>query len=527
MGSSSGHTEVEQLRRTGPGCVPRCFCPAHTLFSRPRRRTMPRLLRRPPLAWRVEEEDRLEQGVISKGHGLPVWVNLHRLRRPTQAGQQALEVVVNDAIDSAGLVAMSESRAWVPVALLPRPQRAASRNACRWLGPSPRLHRGSCSRLGALTATLTITSVQKCSSRPAGSGARFATGGRARPSSSLPSPTLPRAGHGSHPCQGLYCTPAGVHPTTALIATHYNVDFSEHYLAGHLAERGYGFLGWNTRYRGNEAYFLLEHAVTDIGVGVRWLRDHGVETVVMLGNSGGGSLMGAYQSQALDPCARQACPMRPTSSADLYVSLTPTSAGPRCSPRGSTRRSPTRPTRSRSTRRSTCSTRPTARRTRPSSSSATAPRRWPATTGSPPGPRPSSSGYRGRRRDTAVHRAPGVGRSCGSPTSPSTRATARRAATPGDPKRANYRPARHRPDEHAAARGCRCGACRSRSARARRTSPASPCRRCSCSPRATPGIFPSDAQAILDAMGAEDKTLEFIPGDHYFAATVAATTSPT
>ncbi len=123
---------------------------------------------------------------------------------------------------------------------------------------------------------------------------------------SLPSPTLPRAGHGSNPCQGLWWTPAGTAPTTALLASHYNIDFAEHYLAQPLAERGFGFLGWNTRYRGNEAYFVLEHGVVDIGVGVRWLQEQGVEQIVLLGNSGGGSLMAAYQSQALEPIIRPA-----------------------------------------------------------------------------------------------------------------------------------------------------------------------------------------------------------------------------
>ena len=121
----------------------------------------------------------------------------------------------------------------------------------------------------------------------------------------LPSPLAPRAGAGGHPCQGVYHRPAGRRPTTAFIATHYNVDFSEHYLAGLLAERGYGFLGWNTRFRGNEPYFLLDHALAEIGVGVRWLRERaGVERVVLLGNSGGGSLMAAYQSQAVEPTVR-------------------------------------------------------------------------------------------------------------------------------------------------------------------------------------------------------------------------------
>jgi pimeloyl-ACP methyl ester carboxylesterase len=118
----------------------------------------------------------------------------------------------------------------------------------------------------------------------------------------LAPPGTRRNGAGFHPCQGLYYTPVGKRPTTALIATHYNVDFSEHYLAEYVARRGLGFLGWNTRFRGGEAYFLLDHALVDIGAGVRWLTEHaGVETVVLLGNSGGGSLMAAYQSQAVEP----------------------------------------------------------------------------------------------------------------------------------------------------------------------------------------------------------------------------------
>ncbi|MFQ5416947.1 MAG: alpha/beta hydrolase [Myxococcota bacterium] len=145
---------------------------------------------------------------------------------------------------------------------------------------------------------------------------------------SLTSPTAGRNGAGFLPCQGLYYAPTGHAPRTAFIATHYNVDFSEHYLAEYLARRGHGFLGWNTRYRGNETYFLLEHALIDIGVGVGWLRQRtGVEQVVLLGNSGGGSLMAAYQSQAvtpsLEPRAGGGLPeaVECLLPADLYISL--------------------------------------------------------------------------------------------------------------------------------------------------------------------------------------------------------------
>jgi len=111
-----------------------------------------------------------------------------------------------------------------------------------------------------------------------------------------------------------------------MIATHYQIDFSEHYIADYIATRGIGFLGWNTRFRGFESSFLLDHALVDIGIGVNWLReDQGVETVVLLGNSGGGSLMAAYQSQAVDPNVTPLDGMRPAAGltelppADGYV----------------------------------------------------------------------------------------------------------------------------------------------------------------------------------------------------------------
>jgi hypothetical protein len=140
------------------------------------------------------------------------------------------------------------------------------------------------------------------------------------------SPTARRAGSGGHPCQGVYYRGVGRKPKVAMIATHYQVDFSEHYLADYMATRGIGFLGWNTRFRGYESSFQLDHALVDIGVGVRWLRDvQHIETVVLLGNSGGGSLMAAYQAQAVDPHVTPPAGMRPATGlteltpADAYI----------------------------------------------------------------------------------------------------------------------------------------------------------------------------------------------------------------
>lgn len=107
-------------------------------------------------------------------------------------------------------------------------------------------------------------------SRTAGASA---AAGVAREFVGVESPTARRAGAGGYPCQGIYYRGIGRKPKVAMIATHYQIDFSEHYLADYMATRGIGFLGWNTRFRGFESSFLLDHALVDIGVGVRWLRE--------------------------------------------------------------------------------------------------------------------------------------------------------------------------------------------------------------------------------------------------------------
>lgn len=144
----------------------------------------------------------------------------------------------------------------------------------------------------------------------------------------MDSPTGRVNGAGFHPCQGVWYTPPGKTPRVGVIAGHYNVDFSEHYLGELLARRDIGFLGWNTRYRGNDSWFLLEHALVDIGAGVRWLRDEAkVDAVVLLGNCGGGSLMAAYQSQAIgatiepSPGLRLPPALGDLPPGDLYVSF--------------------------------------------------------------------------------------------------------------------------------------------------------------------------------------------------------------
>ena len=87
---------------------------------------------------------------------------------------------------------------------------------------------------------------------------------------------------------------------------HPRVDFTRHYTFPRLVEAGIGCLGANTRNPNNDTSTEHEEIVLDLGACVRWLREHrGVEKVILLGNSGGGSLSAFFQAQArLPPSAR-------------------------------------------------------------------------------------------------------------------------------------------------------------------------------------------------------------------------------
>ncbi|KAK5311539.1 hypothetical protein LTR93_011692 [Exophiala xenobiotica] len=116
----------------------------------------------------------------------------------------------------------------------------------------------------------------------------------------IESESAKRSPMGGHPCQGQYFTKEGnPNPEVAIFVVHYSADFSEHYLGPHLAAQGYGFLGFNTRFRGAEDRFILEHALDDIAAGAAWLRNEAkAKKIVFIGNSGGGSLLAAYQAKA-------------------------------------------------------------------------------------------------------------------------------------------------------------------------------------------------------------------------------------
>lgn len=105
----------------------------------------------------------------------------------------------------------------------------------------------------------------------------------------------------------------------AFIVFHPTSNFHGHYLLGPIAARGAGILALNTRYVGNDTMLLMENALHDIGAGMRFLREQGYRKIVMLGNSGGGSLAALYQQQAEKPTISTTPDGRPCSIASAAL----------------------------------------------------------------------------------------------------------------------------------------------------------------------------------------------------------------
>jgi len=87
---------------------------------------------------------------------------------------------------------------------------------------------------------------------------------------------------------------------TVVCLMHPRANFSRHYAVPALVDAGFAVLCENSRWLNNDATLIHERVLLDVAEGLRAARKR-YERVVLIGNSGGGSLYTFYLSQALAP----------------------------------------------------------------------------------------------------------------------------------------------------------------------------------------------------------------------------------
>jgi pimeloyl-ACP methyl ester carboxylesterase len=75
-------------------------------------------------------------------------------------------------------------------------------------------------------------------------------------------------------------------------------EFTRHYLVPGLTSQGIAVFGHNSRYLNNDTDMVHERLLFDIAVGLRALQERGFDNIILIGNSGGGSLLSFYQAEA-------------------------------------------------------------------------------------------------------------------------------------------------------------------------------------------------------------------------------------
>ena len=95
--------------------------------------------------------------------------------------------------------------------------------------------------------------------------------------------------------------PRGERPRTVVSLLHPQANFTRHYAVPPLLEAGHAVFAHNSRCLGNDSTAVHEQLLMDAAAGLLRLRDLGFERIVLLGNSGGGSLYSYYLQQAALP----------------------------------------------------------------------------------------------------------------------------------------------------------------------------------------------------------------------------------
>lgn len=119
------------------------------------------------------------------------------------------------------------------------------------------------------------------------------------PSEARMEPLVVEADDGGLGTAMLYTT--GDSHRTVVCFMHPRADMSRHYAIPWLLEAGYAAFGQNSRWLNNDSTCVHEILLRDVAAGLRLLRERGFRHIVLVGNSGGGSLFTFYLAQALTP----------------------------------------------------------------------------------------------------------------------------------------------------------------------------------------------------------------------------------
>lgn len=99
---------------------------------------------------------------------------------------------------------------------------------------------------------------------------------------------------------------------TAAVFSHPTVPVAGFYMFKPLQAMGLPCLAVATRFLGSDATLNMERCIQDVGTAIRFLKDRGYEKIILLGFSGGGSLMTFYQAQAENLSATKTPDGRPS-----------------------------------------------------------------------------------------------------------------------------------------------------------------------------------------------------------------------
>jgi hypothetical protein len=105
---------------------------------------------------------------------------------------------------------------------------------------------------------------------------------------------------------GLLHLPAGPQPSTVAVFMHPRENQTRQYLSPYLLEAGYAVWGQTSRALNNDTDMVHEEVLLDTAAGMRMLKDRGFERIVLIGSSGGTSLLSYYQVQAALPPTERA-----------------------------------------------------------------------------------------------------------------------------------------------------------------------------------------------------------------------------